>query len=54
VLCAPANEHVFFITSLAPPGVVIQLDDHGAERLLMTHVCHREGGLPTAAIHEKQ
>ena len=24
------------ITSLAPPGVVIQLDGHGAERLAMT------------------
>jgi len=35
-LCAPANEHVFVITSLAPPGVVIQLDGHGAERLAMT------------------
>ena len=33
---APANEHVFVITSLAPPGVVIQLDGHGAERLAMT------------------
>ena len=31
-----ANEHVFVITSLAPPGVVIQLDGHGAERLAMT------------------
>ena len=30
------NEHVFVITSLAPPGVVIQLDGHGAERLAMT------------------
>ena len=35
-LGAPANEHVFVITSLAPPGVVIQLDGHGAERLAMT------------------
>ena len=35
-LCATANEHVFVITSLAPPGVVIQLDGHGAERLAMT------------------
>ena len=26
----------FVITSLAPPGVVIQLDGHGAERLAMT------------------
>src|SRR6187401_349265 len=35
--CAPAaNERVFVITSLAPPRVVIQLDGHGAERLLMT------------------
>ena len=34
--CAPPNEHVFVITSLAPPGVVIQLDGHGAERLAMT------------------
>ena len=33
---ACANEHVFVITSLAPPGVVIQLDGHGAERLAMT------------------
>ena len=33
---ASANEHVFVITSLAPPGVVIQLDGHGAERLAMT------------------
>jgi hypothetical protein len=31
-----ANEHAFVITSLAPPGVVIQLDGHGAERLAMT------------------
>jgi hypothetical protein len=31
-----ANEHVFVVTSLAPPGVVIQLDGHGAERLAMT------------------
>ena len=31
-----ANEHVFVITSLAPPGVVIQLDGHSAERLAMT------------------
>jgi len=31
-----ASEHVFVITSLAPPGVVIQLDGHGAERLAMT------------------
>ena len=29
-------EHVFVITSLAPPGVVIQLDGRGAERLAMT------------------
>ena len=29
------NEHVV-ITSLAPPGVGIQLDGHGAERLAMT------------------
>ena len=35
-LRAPANEHVFVITSPAPPGVVIQLDGHGAERLAMT------------------
>ena len=35
-LGAPSNEHVFVITSLAPPGVVIQLDGHGAERLAMT------------------
>ena len=35
-LGAPDNEHVFVITSLAPPGVVIQLDGHGAERLAMT------------------
>ncbi len=47
--CAPANEHVFVITRLASPGVVIQpfdgltapsgaegLDGHGAERLAMT------------------
>ena len=34
--CAPANEHVFVITSLAPPRVVIQLDGHGAKRLAMT------------------
>jgi hypothetical protein len=34
--CAPAYEHVFVITSLAPPGVVIQLDGHGAKRLAMT------------------
>ena len=27
---------MFVITSLAPPGVVIQLDGHGAERLAMT------------------
>jgi hypothetical protein len=27
---------VFVIPSLAPPGVVIQLDGHGAERLAMT------------------
>ena len=37
-LCAPANanEDVFVIRSLAPPGVVIQLDGHGAQRLAMT------------------
>ena len=29
-------EHVFVITRLAPPGVVIQLDGHGAERLAKT------------------
>ena len=34
--CAPSNEQVFVITSLAPPGVVIQLDGHGAERVAMT------------------
>jgi hypothetical protein len=33
---APANEHVFVITSLAPPGVVFQLDGHGAKRLART------------------
>jgi hypothetical protein len=33
---APSNEHAFVITSLAPPGVVIQLDGHGAERLALT------------------
>ena len=32
----PRYEHVFVITSLAPPGVVIQLDGHGAERLAMS------------------
>ena len=30
------NSHAFVITSRAPPGVVIQLDGHGAERLAMT------------------
>ena len=33
---APPHKHVFVITSLAPPGVVIQLDGHGAKRLAMT------------------
>jgi hypothetical protein len=33
---APANEHLFVITSPDSPGVVIQLDGHGAKRLAMT------------------
>jgi hypothetical protein len=35
-LCAPANEHVLVITSLAPPGVVLHWMATGAERLAMT------------------
>ena len=35
-LRAPSNEHRFVITSPAAPGVVIQLDGHGAKRLAMT------------------
>jgi hypothetical protein len=31
-----SNEHVFVITNLAPPGVVIQLDGYGAMGLAMT------------------
>jgi hypothetical protein len=35
--CAPASERIcFVITSPAGPGVVIQLDGRGAERLAMT------------------
>jgi len=41
-----ANEHVFVITSLAPSGVVIPLDGHGAERLAMTF----SGFIAAAAI----
>ena len=49
-LCAPANEHAFVITSLAPPGVVIQLDGHGAERLAMTFSGFIAAITPAAAL----